>query len=81
MIYKTKGTCASEIEIELDEDHIIQHVVFKGGCSGNLQGITQLVIGQKAEDVIERVSGVKCGFKQTSCPDQLAIALKQAIEQ
>ncbi len=81
MIYKTKGTCASEIEIELDEDHIIQHVVFKGGCSGNLQGITQLVIGQKAEDVIERVSGVKCGFKQTSCPDQLAIALKQAIGQ
>ncbi len=81
MIYKTKGTCSSEIEIELDDDHIIRHVAFKGGCSGNLQGITQLVIGQKAEDVIERVSGVKCGFKETSCPDQLAMALREAIAQ
>ncbi len=76
--YKTKGTCSREITFEL-EDGIVKNVSFFGGCNGNLQGISKLVEGEKAEDVIERLEGIKCGFKQTSCPDQLAAALKVAL--
>ncbi|MDO4420304.1 MAG: TIGR03905 family TSCPD domain-containing protein [Ruminococcus sp.] len=76
--YKTKGVCASHIEIELDED-VIKEVKFIGGCSGNTQGVAALVKGMKAEDAVERLEGIKCGFKSTSCPDQLAKALKEAI--
>ena len=79
MIYRTKGTCSTQIEVEVDENHVIQKVVFTGGCNGNLKGISQLVTGMKAEDVIERLEGTKCGFKNTSCPDQLSKALKEAI--
>lgn len=80
MIYKTKGTCSSLIEVELDGD-IIKEVQFTGGCNGNLKGISQLVKGMKAADVIERMEGTTCGMKPTSCPDQLAKALKEALAQ
>ncbi|MBP3217647.1 MAG: TIGR03905 family TSCPD domain-containing protein [Lachnospiraceae bacterium] len=79
MIYKTRGTCSTQIEVELDENHVIQKVAFTGGCNGNLKGISQLVTGMKAEDVIRRLEGTKCGFKNTSCPDQLSKALREAI--
>lgn len=76
--YKTKGTCSRQINIEV-EDGIVQNVEFIGGCNGNLKGIGQLVKGMKVEDVIERLEGTKCGSKPTSCPDQLATALKSAL--
>lgn len=75
MKYKTSGTCSSMIDIEVEND-TIQSVAFTGGCNGNLQGISALVKGMKVEDAIEKLSGIKCGFKDTSCPDQLARALK-----
>ena len=75
MKYKTSGTCSSMIDIEVDND-TIQSVAFTGGCNGNLQGISALVKGMKIDDAIEKLSGIKCGFKDTSCPDQLARALK-----
>ena len=78
MTYKTKGTCSTHIDIELDGD-VIRSVSFFGGCNGNLQGISKLVEGMKAEDAIKRLKGIKCGFKQTSCPDQLAVALESMI--
>lgn len=68
------------IEIELEED-TIKDVVFTGGCNGNLSGISKLIRGMKAEDVIERLEGTTCGFKDTSCPDQLSKALRQALAQ
>lgn len=74
MIYKTKGVCSSEIQFEI-KDNKIKEVSFKGGCSGNLQGISKLVIGMPVDEVIQRLDGIKCGFKSTSCPDQLAKAL------
>ena len=80
MLYKTKGVCAQAIEFELD-GHIIKNVRFAGGCSGNTQGVAALVKGMTAEEAIQRLEGIKCGFKPTSCPDQLAKALKQAIAQ
>lgn len=75
--YKTQGTCSRQIDIELDGD-IIKSVKFHGGCNGNLQGVTKLVEGKTVDEVIERLEGIKCGFKQTSCPDQLAKALLEA---
>ena len=75
MVYKTKGVCSSTIDIELDGD-IIRSVKFTGGCHGNLQGISKLVEGMKADDAISRLKGIRCGFKNTSCPDQLAQALE-----
>ncbi len=77
--YKTKGTCSSEMIVELDGD-IIRSVQVVGGCNGNLKGICALVQGQKAEEVIRQLKGIRCGSKPTSCPDQLAIALMQARE-
>lgn len=77
--YQTCGTCSKFIDVEVDEDNIIQDVVFVGGCHGNLQGIRSLVKGMKAEDVIGRMEGIKCGNKPTSCPDQLAQALRKVI--
>ena len=79
MIYKTKGTCSTLIELELDADHIIQYVAFEDGCNGNLKGICKLVTGRKAEEVIGLLEGTTCGFRKTSCPDQLSRALKLAI--
>ena len=75
MTYKTKGVCSSTIDIELDGD-IIRSVKFTGGCHGNLQGISKLVEGMKVDDAISRLKGIRCGFKNTSCPDQLAQALE-----
>lgn len=79
MIYRTKGTCATKIDLDIDSDHIIRSVLFTGGCNGNLQGISKLVVGRRAEEVIETLEGTRCGFKSTSCPDQLAKALRAAI--
>lgn len=75
MIYKTSGTCSSAINLEV-EGNIIKSVSFTGGCNGNLQGISRLVEGMKVEDAISRLKGIRCGFKNTSCPDQLARALE-----
>ena len=76
MIYKTKGVCSSEISFEI-EDNIIKNVSFKGGCDGNLSGISRLVVGMSVDDVINRLDGVTCGPKATSCPDQLSLALQE----
>lgn len=78
--YPTQGTCSRFIDVELDEQGVIRDVVFTGGCHGNLQGISSLVKGQKAENVICRIEGIRCGNKSTSCPDQLAKALRKAME-
>jgi uncharacterized protein (TIGR03905 family) len=78
MVYKTHGTCSSEIDIEL-KDGVIDSVKFVGGCNGNLQGISALVKGMTPEEAIGRLKGIKCGFKATSCPDQLACALEEMI--
>ncbi len=75
MIYQTKGTCSSAIDIEVN-DGIIVSVSFIGGCNGNLKGISALVKGMQVEEAITRLEGIRCGFKNTSCPDQLAQALK-----
>ena len=76
--YKTQGTCSRKITFDL-EDGIVKNVNFEGGCNGNLKGISALVEGKEAEDVIKTVSGITCGFKSTSCPDQLARALHEAL--
>ena len=75
--YKTSGTCAGRIVIELDGD-IVKSARFIGGCHGNTQGISKLVEGMKVDDVIARLQGIRCGMKSTSCPDQLAKALIEA---
>ena len=75
MRYKTQGTCASAIDIEV-EGNIIKSVAFTGGCNGNLQGISALVKDMTMEEAIKRLKGIRCGFKNTSCPDQLAQALE-----
>lgn len=80
MTYKTKGTCSSQIDFDL-KDSKVYNVRFTGGCNGNLKGIGALVEGQDARDVINRLEGTTCGFKSTSCPDQLAKALKEALNQ
>ena len=76
--YKTKGTCSQAIFFEI-EDEKVKNVQFMGGCNGNLKGIGSLVEGMDVKIVIERLEGTKCGMKQTSCPDQLAKALKEAL--
>lgn len=78
MIYKTKGTCSTMIDVEL-KDGVIDSVKFTGGCNGNLQGISALVKGMKPEEAISRLKGIRCSFKPTSCPDQLAHALEEMI--
>ena len=77
--YKTRGTCSRQIDFELDNG-IVKNVSFFGGCNGNLKGIGALVEGRPAEEVIELLKGMKCGFKPTSCPDQLAQALEKALD-
>jgi len=76
--YKTKGTCSTQIALDIDGG-IIQSVVFKGGCNGNLQGIARLVEGMDARAAAQKLRGIKCGFRGTSCPDQLAQAIEQAL--
>lgn len=80
MRYMTKGVCSMAIDFEL-EDGIIKECKFIGGCSGNTQGVATLVTGMKATDAIEKLQGINCNGRGTSCPDQLATALKQALEQ
>lgn len=80
MHYKPQGVCSSAIDFELNGD-IIESVAFTGGCNGNLKGISSLVAGMKAKDAIAKLKGIKCGFKNTSCPDQLACALEQALKE
>lgn len=75
--YQTQGTCSKVIEVTSDDNDTIQDVVFYGGCNGNLQGICRLVKGQKVDDVTQRLNGIRCGAKPTSCPDQLCRALEQ----
>jgi uncharacterized protein (TIGR03905 family) len=76
MRYKTQGTCSSAIDVEV-KDGRIESVQFIGGCNGNTQGISALVKGMMVQEAIDRLKGIKCGFKSTSCPDQLARALEQ----
>ncbi len=78
MRYQTKGTCSSAIDIEVNNG-VIESVAFTGGCNGNLKGISSLVKGMKVEEAIARLEGIRCGFKATSCPDQLAQALKTLV--
>ena len=73
--YKTQGTCSREIVFDYDGEKVT-NVRFMGGCNGNLQGISRLVEGMKVEDAIAKLKGIRCGFKSTSCPDQLAQALE-----
>ena len=80
-IYETKGTCSKAIELDVDDaTGIINSVQFIGGCPGNTMGVAQLVRGQKAADVISKLEGITCGMKPTSCPDQLAQALRQITQ-
>lgn len=76
LTYYTQGTCSTQIDIVTNGD-IIENVAYYGGCNGNLQGISILVKGMKIDDAIKKLEGITCGFKSTSCPDQLAKALKQ----
>ncbi|MGN1348927.1 MAG: TIGR03905 family TSCPD domain-containing protein [Acutalibacteraceae bacterium] len=76
-IYKTKGTCSRAIEVELDGD-IVKSVKFDGGCNGNTKGVAKLVEGKTVDEVYNALSGIRCGFKTTSCPDQLAQAVVAA---
>lgn len=78
-IYKTKGTCSREMKITYEGDQIID-VQIIGGCNGNLQGISSLVKGMKFDDVVNKLEGIRCGFRPTSCPDQLATAIKEIKE-
>lgn len=76
--YRPKGVCSQRFEIDI-EDGRIEKVEVKGGCDGNLQGISRLLVGMKVEDAVERLEGIRCGYKKTSCPDQLSKALKKCI--
>ena len=78
MVYKTRGVCASAVSFDL-VDGKITGAKFTGGCSGNTQGVCALVEGMDAKEAIKRLSGIRCGFKPTSCPDQLAKALPEAL--
>ena len=77
--YRPQGTCSKLMTFAL-EDGVIKKLEVIGGCSGNLQGLARLVEGMRAEDAIGKLRGIRCGFKSTSCPDQFAIALEQALE-
>ena len=76
--YKTKGTCSRMVILDI-EDGVITDCEFVGGCAGNTQGVAALVKGMKAEDAAKKIKGIRCGFKPTSCPDQLARAIEEAL--
>lgn len=78
--YIPRGVCSRKIDIEI-ENGIIRSVKYTGGCAGNTQGVAALIAGMSVDEAIERLSGIRCGFKSTSCPDQLATALKEYKEQ
>lgn len=75
--YATKGTCSRQIDIDVNDDGIVELVKFTGGCSGNTQGVAALVRGMHIDEAIERLEGIKCGPRSTSCPDQLSKALSE----
>ena len=77
--YRTKGTCSRMVIVDV-EDGVITDCRFEGGCSGNTQGVAALVSGMQVTEAIERLSGIRCGFKDTSCPDQLSRALREYLE-
>ena len=79
-VYKTKGTCSTQIELDLEGD-VVHNVKFTGGCHGNLQAIPALVEGMTIDEIEQRIGGIRCGFKHTSCGDQLAKACREAYEQ
>ena len=79
-VYNTQGTCSKQIIIDVDDNGVIENVTYIGGCNGNTKGISSLVKGMKIDDVITKLQGITCGFRSTSCPDQLATALKQIKE-
>ena len=79
-VFPTCGVCSQAIVIELTDDNVVSKVEFIGGCQGNTQGVAALAVGMKAEEVVERLSGINCGRKSTSCPDQLAKALRKMID-
>ncbi|MCQ2604628.1 MAG: TIGR03905 family TSCPD domain-containing protein [Spirochaetia bacterium] len=78
--YKTEGVCAHQIDFDI-EDETVRNIIFYGGCPGNHLGIAALADGMKPEDIISRLAGIKCGYKESSCPDQLARALQEIIYQ
>ncbi len=78
-VYYPKGVCSRKMTVDV-ENGVVNNVEIVGGCNGNIQALCRLVTGMKAEDAISKLSGIRCGFKPTSCPDQLAVALKQALE-
>lgn len=78
-IFKPRGVCSREMRVEI-EDGIIRRVEVKGGCDGNLKGISKLLVGMPAKEAAERMEGIHCGFKNTSCPDQLSKAIKECLE-
>ena len=77
--FEPKGICAKQITVVLDDQDRVQDLSFVGGCDGNHKGLTALVKGMRADEVIDRLSGIRCGFRQSSCPDQVAVALRQAF--
>ena len=79
--YTTHGTCSRRIDFDIDDDNTVHNVYFTGGCNGNLQGISALVKGMKAEEAIARLKGINCGGRGTSCPDQFARGLEAAMAQ
>ena len=78
--YQPQGVCSRQITVELDDNRVITDVRFIGGCSGNTQGVAALAIGQRADEVIPKIENIRCGGKMTSCPAQLAIALKRVLD-
>ncbi len=81
MDFRPTGVCSQNIHIELDDDGVVKDIRFLGGCSGNTQGVSALAIGRPAKDVVAALHGIRCGFKDTSCPDQLADALQKMLEE
>ena len=75
--YKTQGTCSREINVTVNDDNKIESIEIIGGCNGNLKGISSILIGMDKDEVIKKFSGITCGYKPTSCPDQIAKALSQ----
>ena len=78
--YNTKGTCSRQVIVDV-EDGVITDCSFVGGCSGNTKGVAALVVGMKVDEAIAKIKGIKCGFKDTSCPDQLALALESILNE
>ena len=78
--YRTKGTCSQQITFEMDQDQVVRNVQFTGGCNGNLKAVSRLVDGCTAEEIVKKCAGITCGFKDTSCADQIAKAVIQAVQ-